>query len=381
MLFKDIPGNEAFKKSLINTVKTGRISHALLFTGQEGNAKLSYAIAYAQYLSCTDKKEYDACGQCASCKKYEKAIHPDLHFVYPVVSGTSGSKPISDDYLKTWRSFLPGNIFHDFNKWVEMLGAENKQASIFAQESAAIIRKLNFKTFESQYKVMIIWLPEKMNITAANKLLKMIEEPPDNTVFLLVSEMPDKIIGTILSRTQPVRIPRADASALENYFTQKSKINTEKIQEIIHLSENNGIKTAELLSTDHEANNRLFDDFSQLMRLAYKSDLKGLVKWADDMSGYGREQHKIFLNYALRMIRENFILNLTPKNNKAPVFLTEKERKFSDKFSVFIHQNNINKLTEEFNLAIRHIERNGYNKLIFLDLSLQTAKQLRVKLQ
>ncbi len=379
MLFRDIPGNIEFKKSLINTVTTGRISHALLFVGQEGNAKLSYALAYAQYLSCTNRQADDACGECPSCKKYAKRIHPDLHFVFPVVSNKSNSKPVSDDYLKVWRSFLSENIFHSFNKWTDTMGAENKQAGIFAQESASIIRKLNFKTFESKYKVMIIWLPEKMNITASNKLLKMIEEPPTNTNFLLVSEKPNEIISTILSRTQPIRIPKADADSLENYFSTHTNIDNQQIKEAITISENNGIKILEHLNEEQASTQQtMFDNFQQMMRLAYKVDIKNLIAWADNMATFGREQNKVFLNYALRMVRENFILNVTQQDAKNIVFLTRQEKQFSEKFSIFIHKNNIEKITNELNLATQHIERNGYNKLIFLDLALKISKALKV---
>lgn len=381
MLFKDIPGNAGLKKRLINTIKTGRVSHALLFTGPAGNAKLSYALAYAQYLSCTNRQDDDACGECASCKKYAKTSHPDLHFVFPVVNSASIAKPVSDDYLKEWRTFVSGSLFHDFNKWPALMGAENKQAGIFAQESASIIRKLNFKTFESDYKVMIIWLPEKMNITAANKLLKMIEEPPPGTLFILVSEKPDEIINTILSRTQPIRIPKAETEALTDYFSQSTDAPTDRVQEAVYLSENNGITASDFLSADESGKTWLFDNFSELMRKAYSADVKALAAWAESMSNYGREQQKIFLNYALRMLRENFVLNLAPEKSKELVFLTEKENTFSAKFSAFIHPYNIHSLTEEFNTALAHIERNGYDKLIFLDLSLKTAKRLKVKSQ
>jgi DNA polymerase III subunit delta' len=381
MLFKDIPGNPGIKERLINTVNTGRVSHALLFIGPEGNAKLAYALAYAQYLSCTDRQEDDSCGQCPSCKKFEKVVHPDLHFVFPVVSAKNLSKPVSDDYLKSWRTFLNDEVFHSFNKWLSAMGTENKQAGIFAQESSSIIRKLNFKTFESDYKSMIIWLPEKMNITAANKVLKMIEEPPPNTLFILVSEAPEAIINTILSRTQPIKIPRSEPEALQAYFKKKYQLPPEKIDEAVYLSENNGAAAAQMLAADSESDNLLLNNFSKMMRLCYTADVKQLIEWADEMSVFGREQQKYFLNYALRMIRENFVLNLAPNEKNKIVFLTEKENAFSQNFSNFIHQKNIKAIAEEFNNAALHIERNGFDKLIFLDLSLKTAKLLKVKPQ
>ena len=380
MFFKEIPGNEDIKKRLINTVRTGRVSHALLFTGQEGNSKLSFALAYAQYLSCTNRQADDSCGECPSCKKYNKVIHPDLHFVFPVVSGKSISKPVSDDYLKVWRQFVTERKFHGFNQWLSAMGTDNKQAAIYTQESASIMRKLNFKTFEADYKIMIIWLPEKMNISAANKLLKLIEEPPPKTFFILVSENPEAIIKTILSRTQPVKIPPANAETLTKSLSEKYDADTDKIAEVVRLSENNGVKAAEMLESTDGNTTAFFNDFSEMMRLCYSVDGKQLVDWAAKMSKYGREQQKIFLNYALRMIRENFMLNLASEQKQDLVFLTEKENSFSQKFSQFIHKNNIKNLAEEFNKAILHIGRNGNDKLIFLDLSFKTAKLLKKKL-
>ncbi|MEA2042824.1 MAG: DNA polymerase III subunit delta [Bacteroidota bacterium] len=379
MFFKDIPGNSEVKKRLINTIDTQRVSHALLFTGPEGNTKLSLAMAYAQYLSCTNRSDGDSCGECPSCKKYEKAVHPDLHFVFPVVSGKSGSKPVSDDYLKEWRTFLNSRKFHGFNQWVAAMGVDNKQAGIFTQESASIVRKLNFKAYESDYKMMIIWLPEKMNLSAANKLLKMIEEPPEKTLFILVSEQPDAIIKTIQSRTQPIKIPKTETEELSDYLNNNFNTEPDKIAEVVRVSEGNGVKAQEMLEAAGSNTSAFFNDFSDMMRYSYAANGKQLVAWAEKMSKYGREQQKIFLNYALRMIRENFMLNLAPENKNQLVFLTEKEESFSSNFSQFIHKKNISLLTQEFNDAILHIGRNGYDKLIFLDLSLKTAKLLRLK--
>ena len=194
MFFKDIAGHNKIKESLLNTIKQRRMSHAWMFTGPEGNGKLAMAIAYAQYLSCENKSENDSCGECSSCKKYEKLIHPDLHFVFPVVRNKKFTKPVSDDFISVWRKFVLKSAYHGFEEWLQKLEVENQQAGIFTQESEAIIKKLNFKPYESEYKVMIIWLPEKMNVTASNKLLKMIEEPPPKTLFLLIADDTEKII-------------------------------------------------------------------------------------------------------------------------------------------------------------------------------------------
>ena len=358
-----------------------RVSHALLFAGPEGNGKLAMAIAYAQYLSCTNKQDDDSCGECPSCKKYQKLIHPDLHFVYPVVRTKKASKPVSDDYIKDWRTFILERPYHAFNPWLEHIGVENQQAGIFAQESSEIIRKLNFKTFEAEYKVMIVWLPEKMNTAAANKLLKMIEEPPPKTLFILVSENQERIIKTILSRTQIVKIPKIDEQSMFDKIKEKYNFDDEKINEIVRVANGSCLKAEKVINSNEEEISENFQKFSELMRNSYAVNVSELIKWAEEMSGSGRERQKEFFNYSLRMLRENFIMNIAPEVQNKIVYLSGKEKGFSDKFNKFIHQNNINLLNSEFNKASRHIERNGYDKLIFLDLALKTAKYLKIKQQ
>jgi DNA polymerase-3 subunit delta' len=211
MLFSEIIGQENTKKQLIDSVQTSRMSHAQLFSGPEGSGSLPLAIAYAQYVSCTQQGADDSCGVCPSCRKYNKLAHPDLHFVFPVATTDKvKSKPVSDLFLPEWRDILLTNPYFSFNQWLEHIGVDNKQGLIGTEEAGEIIRKLTLKTYESDYKVMVIWMPEKMNDSSANKLLKMIEEPPLKTLFLLVSEHPEQIITTIISRTQLVKVPRID---------------------------------------------------------------------------------------------------------------------------------------------------------------------------
>ena len=222
MFFRDIIGQTEIKRRLIQSVKDNYIPHARMISGPEGVGKMALALAYARYLSCTQRGEDDACGVCPSCVKYSKLSHPDLHFVYPIVKNDKKKKEICDDYLKEWREFVLQNPYFNLNSWLNFMGAENSQGMIYAKESDEIIRKLNLKAYESEYKIMIVWLPEKMHEACANKLLKMIEEPPSNTVFLLVSENPDRVIGTIQSRTQSFPVPPIDdesmRQALQKYF-------------------------------------------------------------------------------------------------------------------------------------------------------------------
>ncbi|MCF6365744.1 MAG: DNA polymerase III subunit delta [Bacteroidales bacterium] len=382
MFFKDITGHNRIKENLLNTIKQKRMSHAWLFAGAEGNGKLAMAIAYAQYLSCLNKGENDSCGKCSSCKKYEKLVHPDLHFVFPVVRTKKFTKPVSDDYISVWRNFILESPYHGFEKWLQKLETENQQAGIFAQESGKIIKKLSFKPYESEYKTMIIWLPEKMNVTASNKLLKMIEEPPPKTLFILVAEDVENIIKTILSRVQLIKIPKISRESMFESIKNKYEFNDDKVHEIVRISDGNFLKANELTSnSDNNIDTDNFIWFSELMRLSYGVKINELINWSDQMSKAGREVQKRFLEYTLQIFRENFILNINPENQNKIVFLTDKEKKFSVKFYKFIHKDNILKITNEFTQAYNHIERNGYGKLIFLDLALKTARLLKIKPQ
>ena len=375
MLFTDIIGQENTKQRLIQTVKDGRISHAQLFLGTEGCGKLALAIAYAQYISCENKGENDSCGMCASCKKFQKLIHPDLHFVFPVASSkSSNQKPVSDDFINEWRQSILDNPYIKLNQWFSTIGVENKQGSIYSQESGQIIKKMNLKTFESEYKTMIIWMPEKMNLSAANKLLKMIEEPPAKTLFLLVSENAGKIIQTIHSRTQLVKIPKIDDNSLLNALKNNFELDEDKLSDIVHLSNGNYAKALEVINSNEE-NQHNFNYFKTLTRLCYKSDVLEVVKFVNIISKIGREKQKNFISYSLRMMRENFILN---KNKPEITYLTSEENNFSKKFNTFVNERNIMRITREFNQAFLHIERNGNSKIIFLDLSLKLIKLLKL---
>ena len=375
MLFKDIIGQENIKQKLIQTVREERISHAQLFLGPEGSGNLALAIAYAQYISCENRGEHDSCGTCASCKKYQKLIHPDLHFVFPVASTkSSNQKPVSDDFIKEWRQGILNNPYIKLNQWFSIIGVENKQGSIYSQESGQIIKKMNLKTFESEYKIMIIWMPEKMNISAANKLLKMTEEPPAKTVFLLVSENAGRIIQTIHSRTQLIKIPKIDDENLSNAIKNKFNLDDNRVSDIVRLSNGNYAKAVDVINSNEE-NQHNFNYFITLTRLCYKADVLETVKLVNEVSKIGREKQKNFLSYSLRLMRENFILN---KNKPEITYLTNDENNFSEKFNVFVNERNIMQITKEFNQAFLHIERNGNSKIIFLDLSLKLIKLLKL---
>lgn len=374
MQFKEVVGQQKIKEQLIYTVKENRISHAQLFLGPEGSGNLALAIAYAQYISCNNKQENDSCGTCSSCQKFKKLIHPDLHFVFPVATSQTVKKdPVSDDYINQWRSAIIENPYFNQHRWFEIIEIENKQGFISKNESTEILRKLNLKTFESEYKVMIIWLPEKMNIYAANKLLKFIEEPPEKTLFFLVSENSEQIIPTILSRTQLIKIPKIDNDSLRRAICDRAEVTPKKADDIVHLANGNFFEALNLTYTRDEDNEH-FERFKNLMRLAYQWKVVEIIDWVDDIARIGREKQKGFLAYSIRLLRENFMLNI---NRKEIVYLAQEEYDFSENFSQFIHQGNVGRLYETFNKAYGDISMNAYNKIVFLDVALKIVKLIK----
>jgi len=375
MNFSRIPGQTEIISRLLRSVREERVSHAQLFTGPAGCGSLALALAYAQYVSCEDKKENDSCGVCKSCVKYEKMIHPDLHFVFPVIKGKKVTDPVSDNYIDDWREFVRKSPFFGLNNWLDTIEVGNAQGLIFASEASEIIRKLSLKTFESDFKIMIIWLPEKMHQATANKLLKMIEEPPEKTLFLLVSEEPDKILPTILSRCQLFKIPSFSNEEVKSYLRSTFGTTELKSADIARVANGNLLRAIELCENDETARENL-ENFKTLMRHAWKRDVLSLITWSEEISSLGRESQKNFLSNSLRLLRENLMLSIDQLQNNL-VFLGGEEAEFSGKFHPFINSNNIYPLVDEFSLAHSHIEANGYAKAIFLDLALKVTKLIR----
>jgi DNA polymerase III subunit delta' len=375
MNFSQIPGQSEIKAKLIRSVQEERVSHAQLFAGPEGCGGMALALAYAKYISCENRTAEDSCGVCKSCVKYEKLIHPDLHFVFPVIKKKGISDPVSDNFIDEWREFIRKSPYFNVNNWFDSIEVGNAQGMIYASEAGEIIRKLSLKTFEADFKIMIIWLPEKMHQSAANKLLKMIEEPPEKTLFLLVSEEPDKIISTILSRCQLVKIPTFRASDIVAFLTTRLAISPEKARDTAHVSNGNIVRAIGLCEHEESSADNL-NYFKGFMRFAWKRDILSIVNWSEEMASTGREYQKSFLTFALRLLRENLMLTLGQQENKI-VFLAGEEAGFSSNFHPFITQNNVFALNEEFNLAYSHIEANGNAKIIFLDLALKVTKLIR----
>ena len=366
MFFKDVIGQEEAKQRLIREAKEGKIAHARLFCGPEGIGKLPLAIAYARYLSCNNPGEKDACGICPSCVKFNKLAHPDLHFVFPVIKKKS-KDTVSDDFITEWRELLSQTPYFNLNIWLEEMGAENQQAQIYVKESDEIIRKLSLKSSQGGYKIMVIWLPEKMNVECSNKLLKLLEEPPSQTIFLLVSEEPDMLLTTIQSRTQRFALYGIE----EKYITERLQ-NQYGLQEkdaisIGHRSEGNFLKALESIHLSEE-NKLFFDLFVSLMRLSYQRKIREMKQWSETLAAMGREKQKHFLSYCQRLVRENFISNFQdPSLN----FMNEEEQNFSKRFAPYINEKNVMGIMDELSEAQRHIEQNVNARMVFFDFSLK----------
>lgn len=375
MQFRDIIGQEEVKQQLRQAVRDGRIPHAQLFTGISGVGKLPLALAYAQYIACPNCTDEDSCGTCPTCLQYQKLQHPDLHFAFPIVKGDAGD--VCDDFMDKFRSMILSQPYFDIDDWYRYLGVETKQGMIYEKESGEILRKLSLKSFGDGYKVMIIWLPEKMHVACANKLLKLLEEPPMKTVFLLISEQPELLLTTIVSRTQEVRVPRlTEAEIAEVLLRDHSDVSPSLAADIAHMSSGSYL-TALKVVDENEGNSQNFNDFVALMRNAWlvgqKKDYSALLqlrKWSLDMadSNLGREKQKAFLQYAQRQLRENYIYNFHCADMN---YQTEAERNFSSKFAPFIHENNVERMMDELSKAEQQIAQNGNAKIIFFDLCLQ----------
>jgi DNA polymerase III subunit delta' len=375
MQFSKVAGHAELKRKLIQSVLDNRVPHAQLFYGPEGNGKLALALAYANYISCEDRQDDDSCGSCPSCQKYGKLVHPDLHFVLPVNTTRSVPKdPVSDDFIGDWRTAFLGNPYITINQWYQVIGIENKQGIINKWESKAITHKLSLKTYESEYKIMIIWFPEKMNLTASNKLLKLIEEPPPMTVFLLVSENPETLIPTIRSRTQLIRVPGIPDKDLKEALEDSGLADGDEVNNAVQMAGGNYNKAIEYLN-ETEDNRAKLDLFMRIMRIAFSVKLLPEVfAWVEELHGMGREKQKSFLVYALRMVRENLMLN---RKQAGLAHLTNSEMEFSEKFHPFIHIDNAPAISEELNQASLHIEANANARIVFLDFALKLVKLIR----
>ena len=374
MLFKDVIGQEEIKERLRAAVRSGRVSHAQLFAGATGAGSLALALAFAQYLLCVGEKGDDACGHCPECRKMQKLVHPDVHFVFPVVKSAKVKSPVSDEYACEWRDMLLRSPYVDMEEWLAAMGAdENAQAMIYTEESGNILRKLSLKSFESEYKVMIIWQPEKMNAECANKLLKILEEPYPNTVFLLVAERPETLLKTILSRTQRVNVPPLTQRDIARQLAALGRLSPEAAEETAHVAAGDWLKALRMLDDSEEsAYNQ--EKFVQMMRLCWERKMVPVNEFVNEVASIGREREKSFLAHCARMLRENFAKNFGVDRI---VYMTAREKQFSMRFSPYVHEGNIIPLYEEFERAYNDVTRNGNAKIIFTDLCIKVMQNIR----
>ena len=336
-----VVGQQATWQRLLGDLLSGRVAHALLFTGPEGSGKLALAVAFAQALLCQHPhSDGSPCGECTSCRMAAKLEHPDLHFTYPIIKGSKIKKPedaVADQYLREWREQLLQTPYFDLRDWLADIGAENQQASFYVAESDNIQRKLALKSNQGGRKVMVVWLPEKMNTETANKLLKLFEEPTPGTHFLMVSEEPDKMLETILSRTQRIMVP--------------------------------ALSPEEFRQAHPPRDERLFMDlFMMLMRLCYQRKVKEMREWSEQVASLGREQQKALMQFCQRQLRENFIYNFHEPTLNGQ---TEEEANFSRNFARFIGEHNVIPIMEVFSDAERDIAQNGNAKIVFFDVALK----------
>lgn len=369
--FQDITGQEETKQKLLKEFDEKRIPNALLLYGPEGTGKMALALAFARLLLCQKPNGDDACGTCPSCLQMDKLVHPDLHFVFPVMK--NGKETISDDYIKEWREFLLETPYPSLDKWSDKLKVGNSQPGIFSKESDDIIRKLSLKSSENGYKVMIIWMPEKMREDTENKILKILEEPPLKTVFIMVSDNPENILQTIKSRTQNIQIPPISEKNIAEALHNKWQLGEKDAADVAHLANGNMLKAIETI-TNNEADQQNLILFMELMRLSYMRNIKDLKGWSEKMAAIGREKQKNFLEYAQHMVRENFINNF---HNKELVYMNAKERNFAIKFSPYINEYNAIGLMNELDLAEQHIIQNVNAKMVFFDFVLKTIMLLK----
>lgn len=380
MLFENALGQKHLKNHLVTSADSGRIPHAQLFVGPEGCGTLPIAMAYAQYVVSKihekDSQAYDSClHKCATF------THPDIHFAFPVSnSDRVKSHAVSDNYLQEWRQFLSEQPYGNLFDWYRFIGIEKKQGQIGVDEAHDIVKKLSLKSYEGGYKVLIVWMAEKMNIAASNKLLKLIEEPPRQTIILLIAEDEEQLIGTIRSRCQILHFPRLPEDVIAKGLLEKG-LGAAQAQQLAHEANGNFNKALDLMNQDSE--DLVFEKwFVQWVRSAFKAKgnkaaIHDLILWSDELAKVGREVQKKFLSYCIHIIRQALLVNYSaPDLVYSKIHVDNFELK---KFAPFVHENNIQSIFKELETAMIHVERNGNSRLIFTDLSIKLTRLLHTK--
>ena len=378
MLFSEIVGHDDLKKRLIQSVNENRVAHAQLFVGTEGSGKMALAIAYAQYINCQNRTESDSCGVCPSCKKYMSLSHPDLHFIFPTATNKSVKKdPESDLFLAEWREYFSDcQGYVNLSEWFDKLDIENKQGIINVRDASTVIRKLSFKSYESEYKVVILWMPEKLNVFSANKLLKLIEEPPEKTLFLLVAENQEEVLSTIRSRCVLVKVPRLDTAVIKDALVEKCGCSEQLALDAATMS-NGSWPLAKRFSNDIDNEMLYADTFRKWMRYCFKGAVPELIDFvANEIKGLGREKQKALLEYGLNIFHCSLLIN---NNISSAVMLTNAEKTFAQNFAPYINMKNVTQICALFEESINQIVRNANAQLVFMDDSLKMSKLLRLR--
>ena len=367
MKFSDIPSHQTAKERLRAMIDNDRIPHAVLLEGPAGIGKFALARATAQYIHCENRTDGDSCGVCPSCVQHQSFNHIDTHFVFPIVKKKSGQTTLCDDYIDEWRDYLSQNPYMDFQNWMTALGSPTSQPTIYVDESDALIRKLSYTSHAARSKVALIWLPERLHESAANKLLKQIEEPYSDTIFILVSNEAKKILPTIYSRTQRIELKRLADNIIADDLTKNFSVDPADAMALAHIAEGNMIKAHNSLNLSRE-NHLFLDLFMTLMRQAYQRHVKELKEWSAEVAALGREQELRFVEYCQRLIRENFIYNINrPELN----YMNREEAIFSSKFARFINERNVQNIMAELDNAYTDIAGNGNGKIVLFDLAVK----------
>lgn len=376
MQFNEIIGHDETKQTLIRAVQNNHVAHALLFDGPPGSATLALALAFAAYVNCEDRQPTDACGRCASCIKMRKLVHPDVYPVFPVASTPKLKGNTSEAFMPLWRDFVGQHPYRTLPEWLDFFGADNKQGNISAEEARNIVRKLSLKAYEGAYKVMIIWLPELMNVTSANALLKVLEEPPPQTLFLLATNAADKLLITILSRTQRVAVRAFTDDEVAMHLRQHLNLDEKRARQVAYLADGNLSEALQMVGDEPDRDRGLDRHawFADWMRLCYRQDLIALVKQADQFDALTKEKQKGLMDYSLSLCRDLFLW----KHQATPLLrLPEEERTFIDNFAKVLEVPHLERVIDGLNEASYHIERNARAKMVMLDLSLYVSRLIR----
>lgn len=379
MQFRDIIGQKYLKQHLIESADNGRISHAIMFTGDTGYGTLALAIAYAQYINCTNPHNGDSCGECPSCKMMSKLEHPDVNYVFPVnkKDKKSGEVLTSDSFISLWReTVLRSNGYLTPQQWSNSLNlSKTLKPTIFEAQSDEIARKLLLKSFVSEYKVMIIWLPEEMNEVTANKILKILEEPWDKTLFILVSEQPERLLKTIQSRVQQIEVPRLSEECLRELLATRGETDPQRIASIAHLSKGSLLEMENIANgQEDETRKENFQQFCTLMRLCYAQKRLELLSWADEMSSLSKVELIAFLQNCTRLFREAFIIHAKVASIS---YLWGEELTFCRNFAPYVREDSIEIILDEFDKAIHQVNQNGNAKIILTHISMMMSKFIR----